>query len=157
MVQGRVYTITSPPTAEHPNGVLVYVGSTTQRDRFRQHKSQCASLHGARACPLYRYANDTFPDGLARFTERTIATIELDDSDRVSARRALKLFEDLCIRTLRDRPNVQLLNRNRAVGERRAAQRCKAWRDVNTRTPAGVVPKVPVISTFSAFGLNWPR
>ena len=50
-------------------------------------------------------------------------------SDRVSARRALKLFEDLCIRTLRGRPNVQLLNRNRAVGERRAAERCKAWWD----------------------------
>ena len=125
MVVGRVYGIKTP------EGVLVYVGSSTMPSRIASHRSQCASLHGRQSCPLYRFANTSYPDGLARFTEHTIATIELDESDPAAAKRTLRSLEALCIRTLRGRPGVELRNKNRPVGEGRAADRCKAWRQRN--------------------------
>lgn len=125
MVVGRVYGIKTP------DGVLVYVGSSTMPSRIASHRSQCASLHGRDSCPLYRFANASYPDGLARFTEYTIATIELGDADPAAAKRTLRSLEALCIRTLRGRPGVSLQNKNRPVGERRAADRCKAWRQRN--------------------------
>ena len=98
MVVGRVYGIKTP------EGVLVYIGSSTMPNRIASHRSQCASLHGRQSCPLYRFANTSYPDGLVRFTEHTIATIELDESDPAAAKRTLRSLEALCIRTLWGRP-----------------------------------------------------
>ena len=53
----------------------------------------------------------------------TIAAIELDNTDRVAAMRTLRSLEALCIRTPQGRPGVALQNKNRPVGERRAAER----------------------------------
>jgi hypothetical protein len=125
MVVGRVYGIKTP------EDTLVYIGSSTMPSRIISHRSQCASLHGRDSCPLYRFANDSYPDGLARFTEHTIATIELDGGEPAAAKRTLRSLEALCIRTAQGRPGVALQNKNRPVGDRRAADRCKAWRERN--------------------------